>query len=82
MTDQFELPLIPEPDISGATTVSGRDLWYDRARCVWTTDPFDVWLSEEKLIKKYGVAGEKPPKADPETQKKPRPGRSQNRGNL
>ncbi len=47
---------IPEPDISGSTNASGRDLWYDRARCMWTPDPFDAWLSDEQLLKKYGTA--------------------------
>lgn len=56
MTEQLFLPLIPPPDIQGSTNLSGRDLWYDRARCVWITDPFDAWLSDDQLMKKYGPA--------------------------
>jgi len=56
MDNQLTLPLIPEPDILGSTNASGRDVWYDRARCRWTTDPFDLWLSDEQLLQKYGPA--------------------------
>lgn len=60
MTGQLELPLIPDPMIPAATNAAGRDVWYDRARCMWTHDPFDIWLSDEQLLKKYGPATGKP----------------------
>lgn len=59
MTKQLSLDLTPPPDIPGSTNGSGRDLWYDRARCTWTPDPFDAWLSDDQLLKKYGPAIEK-----------------------
>lgn len=59
MTGQLEL-FIPDPMIAGADNASGRDVWYDCARCMWTVDPFDAWLSDEQFLKKYGPATGKP----------------------
>ena len=59
MTGQLEL-FIPEPMIAGADNASGRDVWYDFGRCIWVTDPFDAWLSDEQLRLKYGPATGKP----------------------
>lgn len=56
MTDQPLLNFYPPPMISGTTNVSGRDVWYDRRRCAWTTDPEDLFLSNEALLAKYGPA--------------------------
>lgn len=55
-TEQLSLPLIPLPDIPADTNASGRDVWFDRARNVWVSDPFDAWLSDDQLLKKYGPA--------------------------
>lgn len=63
MTEQLSLTLIPEPMIAGADNASGRDVWYDRARCMWTVDPFDLWLSDEQLLLKYGPAAAGKPEA-------------------
>ncbi len=30
----------PEPMISGETNISGRDVYYDPERCVWTLEPY------------------------------------------
>lgn len=46
----------PPPMISGSTNGSGRDVWYDFRRCNWTTDPIDLFLSDDQLIAKYGEA--------------------------
>ena len=45
---------IPEPDIKAGTTLSGQPVWYDRRNCRWTTDPADLFLTEDELLRKYG----------------------------
>lgn len=58
MTGQLDL-FTPPPMILGSTNASGRDVWFDRARSMWTLDPFDAWLSDEQLVAKYGAAVDK-----------------------
>lgn len=47
---------LPLPDIPAGSSASGKPLWYDRRRCVWTTNPDDLFLTDEQLIEKYGAA--------------------------
>lgn len=54
MSDQPDL-FIPTPDIPAGTTVAGDAVWYCRRRAVWTTDPADLFLTDEQLVAKYGV---------------------------
>lgn len=60
MSDAQLSLFIPEPDIPGTTNASGRDVWYDCARCMWVVDPFDAFLSDAQLLQKYGPATGKP----------------------
>lgn len=56
----------PPPMISGATNMSGRDVWYDRRRLRLTVDPEDLFLSDRALIEKYGTAFDQEKKEDEE----------------
>lgn len=46
--DQPDL-FMPVPMIRGETTIGGRDVWYDRARMNWTTDPNELSMSDDAL---------------------------------
>jgi hypothetical protein len=55
-SDQPDLFAPPPPMIRGETNLSGRDVWYCRRTCRWTTDPEDLSLSDAELMVKYGPA--------------------------
>jgi hypothetical protein len=39
----------PPPMIRGETNIPGRDVWYDRRTCTWTTDPSELLMDAAAL---------------------------------
>ena len=60
MTAQLTLSLPTEPPPARPKFDSCCYLWFDLGQGAWVTDPFDAWLSDEQLLKKYGPATGKP----------------------